>query len=70
MSKGNYALIAVSPFNSYFSINNMKKLFNWADINFIDFNVFMMDEVSVYNLMAIGYDKKKLYKKQKSMIII
>jgi tRNA-dependent cyclodipeptide synthase len=48
-----YALIAVSPFNSYYSVNTMTLLFQWAKDKY-DFDVFMMDNVSKYNLMALG----------------
>jgi tRNA-dependent cyclodipeptide synthase len=60
-----HALIAVSPFNSYFSVKNMTMLFNWAYKNFDTFNIFMMDEVSVFNLMAIGYSEQQALQKTK-----
>ena len=65
VTKRYHALIAVSTFNSYFSIKNMKSLFSWAYENFNDFNVFIMDEVSIFNLMALGYDEEQALKKTK-----
>ncbi|HLW73146.1 MAG TPA: tRNA-dependent cyclodipeptide synthase [Candidatus Babeliales bacterium] len=65
MLKKDHALIAVSAFNGYFSIKNMVILFNWAYKEFNNFNVFLMDEVSIFNLMALGYDKEQALKKTK-----
>lgn len=58
-----HGFIAVSAFNSYFSVKNMEILFNWSCNNFRDFNVFIMDEVSIFNLMALGYNEGHAYKK-------
>jgi cyclo(L-tyrosyl-L-tyrosyl) synthase len=63
--KGEHALVAVSPCNSYFSIKNMEALFNWTHENFHDFNVFITDGASVFNFIALGYDKKLALKKTK-----
>ena len=60
-----HALIGVSTFNSYFSQENMEKLFCWAQQSFNNFNVCVMDEASIFNLMAMGYDKKEALKKTK-----
>lgn len=65
VKKKDHALIAVSAFNSYFSIKNMEILFNWACKEFNNFNVFFMDEVSIFNLMALGYDEEQALKKTK-----
>jgi tRNA-dependent cyclodipeptide synthase len=64
-NKREHALVAVSAFNSYFSVNNMEILFDWACKNFNYFNIFIMDEVSIFNLMALGYDKETALKKTK-----
>jgi tRNA-dependent cyclodipeptide synthase len=65
VTKRDHALIAVSTFNSYFSVKNMEILFRWSSENFNDFNIFIMDEVSFFNLMALGYDEKKAFDKTK-----
>lgn len=53
-----YGLLAISAFNSYYSVKNMEMLFEWAKNNFDNFNVFVMDGASIYNLMASGHDEK------------
>lgn len=63
---GEHALVAISTFNSYFSIENMEKLFFWTHQNFLNFNVFFMDGASIFNLMAMGYDEQKAFKKTKN----
>ena len=60
---GEHALVAISTFNSYFSVENMEKLFFWTHQNYADFNVFVMDGASKFNLMAMGYDDQKASKK-------
>ena len=61
-----HALVAISTFNSYFSIENMEKLFYWAHQNYSYFNIFFMDGASKFNLMAIGYDEQKAIRKTRS----
>lgn len=63
--KKEHGLIAISSFNSYYSTKNIKLLFSWACENFNDFHVFLMDESSIFNLMAIGYDEHQAIKKTK-----
>ncbi len=60
-----HALIAISPFNSYFSVTNITHLLRWACETFSEFNLFIMDGASKYNLMALGYDEEKAVKKTK-----
>lgn len=62
---GDHALIGVSTFNSYFSVENMEKLFLWAHKNFTHFNVFFMDGASIFNLMAVGYHEQEALRKTK-----
>ncbi len=64
-NKREHGLIAVSNFNSYFSVKNMEILFSWGCENFNDFNVFIMDKVSIFNLKALGYDEKQASKRTK-----
>lgn len=61
----NHALICVSPFNSYFSPQNMEMLFTWGRDNFETFDIFTMDEASKYTLMAMGYEEAQAIKKTK-----
>lgn len=58
-----HALICVSPFNGYFTLNNMDKLFRWTNDHFENFNIFVMDEASKYTLIATGYSEDKAIKK-------
>lgn len=60
-----HALICVSPFNGYFSSQNMEKLFNWTRANFEYFDIFIMDNASKYTLMAMGYEESLAIKKTK-----
>lgn len=59
------AMIAVSPFNGYFTTKNIENLIFWGKKNFKDIFVFTMDESSKYNLMALGYDEDNAIKKTK-----
>jgi cyclo(L-tyrosyl-L-tyrosyl) synthase len=61
-----HALMGVSPFNSYYSEGNLKKLFSWGLSNFKEISVFMPNEISTYTLQAIGYPKDKADRKTKS----
>jgi cyclo(L-tyrosyl-L-tyrosyl) synthase len=58
-----HALLGISPFNSYYSEVNLKRLFRWALNNFKKINVFIPDEISTYTLQAIGYSLDKAQKK-------
>ncbi|WP_010302596.1 tRNA-dependent cyclodipeptide synthase [Candidatus Odyssella thessalonicensis] len=60
-----HALIGISPFNGYFSTQNIENLIRWASNNFKDFDIFTMDSASKYNLMAIGYTEGDAIKKTK-----
>jgi cyclo(L-tyrosyl-L-tyrosyl) synthase len=61
-----HALIGISPFNSYYSEDNLKKLFSWGLNNFKEISVFIPNEISTYTLQAIGYSKDKADRKTKS----
>ncbi|MGD1711923.1 tRNA-dependent cyclodipeptide synthase [Dapis sp. BLCC M172] len=63
--QGEYAVLGISPFNSFFSEKNIGTLSNWAMNNFKSFNLFIPDEPYVYTLMALGYDEVKAIKKAK-----
>ena len=65
VNKGETAIIGISPFNSYFSEENIKFLCHWADTSFQDFYLFIPDVPSKYTLMAMAYDENKAEKKAK-----
>lgn len=54
-----FALIGVSPFNSYFTTENIILIIKTVLEHFDDFAVFIPNEISKYNLEAIGYTKQK-----------
>ena len=60
-----HAVLGISPFNSYFSVEKIATLSNWAANNFKGFNLFIPDEPSAYTLIALGYDKVKATRKAK-----
>ncbi|MDR1243890.1 MAG: tRNA-dependent cyclodipeptide synthase [Endomicrobium sp.] len=60
-----HALFGISPFNSYYSEDNLKKLFSWALNNFKKISVCIPDGASTYTLQAIGYPKDKADRKTK-----
>lgn len=60
---GEHALIGISPFNSYYSEENMAKLFQWARENFKSFHVCFPEMMSKYTLMALGLPEKAAIKK-------
>ncbi|MDR2437696.1 MAG: tRNA-dependent cyclodipeptide synthase [Endomicrobium sp.] len=60
-----HAVLGISPFNSYYSEDNLKKLFSWGLSNFKKINIFIPDGISVYTLQAMGYSEEKAKKKTK-----
>jgi cyclo(L-tyrosyl-L-tyrosyl) synthase len=58
-----HALISISPFNSYYSQENLNKLFSWGLSSFKKINIFIPDMISVYTLQAIGYSEMKAKRK-------
>jgi cyclo(L-tyrosyl-L-tyrosyl) synthase len=60
-----HALLGISPFNSYYSEENLKRLFAWGLDNFKAINVFIPNEVSAYTLQAMGCSEKEAKKKTK-----
>jgi cyclo(L-tyrosyl-L-tyrosyl) synthase len=61
-----HAVLGISPFNSYYSEDTLKKLFSWGLSNFKKINIFIPDGISVYTLQAMGYSEEKARKKTKS----
>jgi cyclo(L-tyrosyl-L-tyrosyl) synthase len=62
------ALIGISPFNSYYSEENLKKLFSWGLSTFKRkrISIFIPDGISIYTLHAMGYPKERAEKKTRS----
>jgi cyclo(L-tyrosyl-L-tyrosyl) synthase len=60
-----HALIGISPFNSYYSEENLKKLFSWGLSTFKRISIFIPDGISMYTLHAMGYSQEKAKKKTK-----
>ncbi|RYE06140.1 MAG: tRNA-dependent cyclodipeptide synthase [Rickettsiaceae bacterium] len=54
-----FALIGVSPFNSYFSVANIVLTIKIVLKHFNDFAIFIPDKISRYNLEAIGYTNQR-----------
>jgi cyclo(L-tyrosyl-L-tyrosyl) synthase len=61
-----HALLGISPFNSYYSEENLKKLFSWGLSTFKRINIFIPDGISIYTLHAIGYPRERAEKKTRS----
>jgi tRNA-dependent cyclodipeptide synthase len=62
-SKKPFAIIAASPFNSYFSSDKIFEICEWVSKYYEDFAIFFPDKISRYNLEAIGYDESKIHQK-------
>jgi cyclo(L-tyrosyl-L-tyrosyl) synthase len=60
-----HALFGISPFNSYYTEDNLKKLFSWGLSNFKEISVCIPDGASTYTLQALGYPKDKADRKTK-----
>ena len=61
--KKTFALVAISPFNSYFSTDKILEILEWVNNYYEDFAVFFPDKISKYNLDAMGYDESKIHQK-------
>jgi cyclo(L-tyrosyl-L-tyrosyl) synthase len=55
LTNESFAVIGISPFNSYFSVENITKMIKVVASNFNDFCVFIPDKVSTYTLESLGY---------------
>lgn len=58
-----HAVIGISPFNSYFSEEQIAYIFRWASNQFDSVQLYVPDEPTVYTLLALGYEEKKAVKK-------
>ena len=68
LEKREHALIGISPFNSYFSEENIKKLIYWGYTNFKNFHLLIPDTLPCFNFLAIGYSDSKALNKTKRQI--
>ncbi|MGI4852200.1 MAG: tRNA-dependent cyclodipeptide synthase [Janthinobacterium lividum] len=60
---GDHVLIGVSPFNSYFSQENLEKIILWGLNNFKNIHIFLPDEIYTYTFLALGYSIERAKKK-------
>lgn len=71
LDKKDFAIVGISPFNSYFSVQNIAKLIQFATTNFKDFGLYVPDGMSIYTLQALGYSEidanRKMIKNDKEL---
>ena len=60
-----HATLGISPFNSYFSEQNILLLVEWVSKNFNNFNIFVPDTLPIHTFIALGYEQARAIKKQK-----
>ena len=58
-----FALIGISPFNSYFSTEKILEIFEWINRQYTDFAVFVPDQISKYTYEALGYKESRTHQK-------
>lgn len=58
-----HVLIGVSPFNRYFSQENLEKIISWGLNNFKHMHIFLPDEIYTYTFLALGYSPERARKK-------
>lgn len=61
-------LIGISPFNSYFSEENIRKLIYWGHTKFKDFHLLVPDTLPYFNFLAIGYPHNKATTKTRRQV--
>lgn len=60
IKKREFALVGISPFNSYFSADRIFEILQVVDSNFVDYAIFIPDKISRFTLKALGYDEKRI----------
>jgi cyclo(L-tyrosyl-L-tyrosyl) synthase len=60
LQKADFGLIGISPFNSYFSVENIISILHLVIEEFKDFAIFIPDKISSYTLLALGYEEKRV----------
>jgi cyclo(L-tyrosyl-L-tyrosyl) synthase len=63
LKKNEFALIGVSPFNSYFSTEKIARIIKTAINEFEDFAIFIPDQISGFTLKALGYEQNRIHHK-------
>jgi cyclo(L-tyrosyl-L-tyrosyl) synthase len=58
-----HCILGISPFNSFFSEENITTLINWANTQFRSFQIFIPDKISYYNFVQLGYSEGKAKQK-------
>lgn len=61
--KREYGLVLISPFNNYFSNENISDIFEWTSKHYESFGVFFPDKISRYTLQALGYEDSRVNRK-------
>ena len=63
LPKRNFALIGISPFNSYFSSSKILELCQYVANSYNNFAIFIPDKISKFTLTALGYDDNRIHHK-------
>lgn len=63
--KKSFALIGISPFNSYFSVEKILEICEWINKEYDDFAIFIPDKISRYTFEALGYTESRVGRKIK-----
>lgn len=63
LAKGEFALVGVSPCNSYFTTARIREILQVVTRHFADFKIFIPNKLSAYTLKAIGYSPARLKEK-------
>lgn len=58
-----HCILGMSPFNSFFSEENITALLNWVNTQFRSFQIFIPDQISYYNFAQLGYNESKAKQK-------
>ncbi len=65
IEKKPFALIGISPFNSYFSTEKILEICEWIHNEYDDFAIFIPNEISKYTFEALGYTEARANRKIK-----
>lgn len=63
LSRAEHVCVGISPFNSYFSVERIISIADWARTSFQSFHFFVPDRPAAYTLQALGYDENKARQK-------
>lgn len=58
-ARGEHACVGISPFNSYFSLERITALIQWASARFRGWHLFVPDQAAAYTLEAAGYPPER-----------